>query len=205
MARMQWVVSSLLLMTLAVAGGCQLFGMGAYLAMPEKVKAEYKPPKTPMLVLVENRRDPGVLVPEAESLMAFVVDDLNAYEVAPQVDWRGLQKLRDNDPEMPNRTISEIGQAMGAQQVLYVDLVEATLGPGPGANVAGRVEARVRVVDVATGKRMYPTSSESRAIMLETPLSHEFRDVDVVGIKQDLLKAAGVQIGSLFHDVAAVR
>lgn len=199
MTSARWIVSYCLLLLLAAGAGCQLFGLAAYTVLPRTVKQEYTPPKTPMLVLVESARDPGMLVPEAEHLTACIVDDLEAFEVAPMVDWRGLQKMREADPDMPKRSISEIGKKMGAQQVLYVDLSRAYFGAAEGLEVRGKVEARVRVVDVATGKRVYPITAESRQILVETPLSRDFRDTDVVAVQQELLQATGITIGRLFH------
>lgn len=198
MLNARWIVTYCLLLLLTVLAGCQVFGLAASV-LPRTVKQEYAPPKTPMLVMVENARDPGRFVPEAEHLTACIVDDLEAFEVAPMVDWRGLQKMRETDPDMPKRSISEIGRRMGAQQVLYVDLASVYLGAADGLDLRGKIEARVRVVDVATGKRMYPITAESRQVLVETPMSRDFRDTDAVAVQQELLRATGTTIGRLFH------
>jgi hypothetical protein len=181
-------------------GGCALFGFAAQALFPPKINAQYEPPKAaPMLILVENRQNPGMSVAESDELTSYIADDLNAYEVCPVVDRTKLQALRDQQEKSADKmSISEIGKAVGAQQVLYVDLRRSSIGNVEGVPLHGRLDIAVHIVDVKSGRTTFPkTSTEAYAMTFETPLTAGGNDPAL--IRQALLGNAGTSIGRLFH------
>jgi hypothetical protein len=190
------------LAAMPLLAGCNLVGLAAS-AIPQTIDARYTPPKAPMLVLVENRQNPGMAIPESDQLTAFIIDDLSTYKVAPLVDQKKLYKLRDNERNIDKMTISEIGKAVGAEQVLYVDLQRFNVGGlEQGIPVHGRIDATVRVVNVKSGNTTFPAMGQgSWPISYETPMaSLEMSRQNVEAVRESLLRTAGTSIGRLFHD-----
>jgi len=190
----------LLILLLLVVSGCQLGGLIASKVAPRTVMPLYTPPPDqPLLVLVESRQNPGLGVPDGEMLTGYIIDDLKTYNVAPIIDFRELQRIRDENSDFSQWSISQIGQAAGARQVLYVDIRRLTLFDTVGVEYQGQLEAMVRMIDVETGRVMFPAKEDGWPIAVETPLTRVFHSPDLAGVRRQLLGAAGLQIGRLFH------
>lgn len=190
------------LLALPVLSGCNYVGF-ILSSLPKTVDARYTPPKTPMLILVEHQKNAGMLLSESDELTAFIWDDLTAYKAAPLIDPKKLYELRDREKDVDKMTITQIGKAVGAEQVLYVDLLQLSVGGAQeGIPVHGRIEAVVRVVDVTTGKTMFPAMGQSGwPVSLETPITtSNVSNRDPVAVQRTLLGSAGTAIGRLLHD-----
>ena len=151
-----YLLSSFLFTT---APGCAVAGVVAHKVVGNpSVPAQYQPAKEPMLVLVENYRNPDAVGLDAQRISLHVVDQLRRYRVAPVVDPDAVEALR-SQPDFHAMKVEEVGRAAGAAQVLYVNLqsfsVDDTVG---GEMMKGRAEMRVRVVDVASGHTRWPRS-----------------------------------------------
>lgn len=144
--------------------GCNVVGIAAAKVVgPPDVPAKYVVNKDePMLVLVESYRQSG-FSHDAEQLARHVVDELEQYHVAPTINLMSLYTFREQQGESKyaTMTIPEIGRAMGAAQVLYVDVLGASIESSGGTEVYdGRMTVRVRIVDSATGKTRWPLDAE---------------------------------------------
>jgi hypothetical protein len=142
--------------------GCMAVGAIAYkVTPPPATPAVYTMPSRMTLVLVENYRNPGVSDQDAERLGREIADQLKKHKIAPVVDPDKLFDYRsDKAGAFDQMTVAAIGQALGAKQVLYVDIVnyggDWTLASDmlhPKANI------RVRVVDVKTGNTTWPSEA----------------------------------------------
>ena len=152
----------LLLMAIlaASAGGCSIFKwMVAVAAPPEKVKPQYVPPKDKtVLVFVDDVRHPVDYPLIKNELTAYINQQLLAHHLAAQViDYDRLQDLTTSTPKFHELTVHQVGQKLGADWILYVEIEKFSLKDN---NMAafwkGRLETSVRVVD-AQGKRLWPT------------------------------------------------
>lgn len=180
--------------------GCNIIGLAAS-AVPQTIDAKYTPPKTPMLVLVENRQNPGAMISEADQLAGFIMDELATYKVAPLIDLKKLYGLRDNEKNIDKMTITQIGKAVGAQQVLYVDLQRLSVNDADGGlPMHSRLDAAVHLVDVRTGTTTFPAMGQpSWPISLETPITVMANNTNREAVREDLLRSTGTEIGRLFH------
>jgi hypothetical protein len=125
---------------------------------------------------------------------------LATYKVAPLVDLKKLYELRDNEKNIDKMTITQIGKAVGAEQVLYVDLIRFGEGDS-GVAMRSRLDARVHMVDVKTGATTFPAMGQPNwAISMETPIDVILTDTNIGEVRETLLRAAGTEIGRLFHD-----
>lgn len=208
--RLQRMKMACLVLVLAAltlpAAGCSLLGMasivGEAVYTPTE-PAQYVPPKTaPMLVLVENRQNPGLVWPESEQLAAFISNDLTTHKICPVIPQDKLVDLRDKDPlAMRRMSITAIGKAVDAQQVLYVDVVSVDTPAVTGTPVKGRVDMRVHVIDVATGKTTWPTApAEPTSLSYEAQAPLAMEQDRMVVFSETLLRGAGHNVARLFYE-----
>ena len=152
--------------------GCAPVGAIVNKVVPEPpVPARYVPNKTaPVLVLVENYRNPAAARMDAQRVAMHVADELREYRIAPVVDPADAEALRSR-PDYHLMKVEEVGRAAGAGQVLYVNFqkfdTEYTTG---GEMVKGSAEMRVRLVDAHTGQTLWPRSlPEGHPVVAESP------------------------------------
>ncbi len=182
-------------------GGCMYIGYAAS-AIPNKIEARYTPPKTPLLVLVENKQNPGTMVTEADQLSSFIMEDLRAHKVAPLVELKKLYEARDQEKDFDKLKITQIGKAVGAQQVLYVDLRRFNVNEDDGGGIPlhARIEATVRMVDVQTGVTTFPAAGQADwPVSMETSITSTVSRSSPEAVRESLLRSAGSSIGRLFH------
>lgn len=189
-----------LLLVCLLAGGCSIVGaVGSKFTGAQKVAPQYRPPQEPMLVLVENYHNPAATRLDAQRLGLRLAEELNDRGVAPVVDPGRVESLqgRDDYGTMP---IEKVGQAVGARQVLYVNLREfGSSGTVGDDAVKGRADMHVRVVDAATGRTRWPTdASRGYRVTVETPWSGQ-RRAGEVAVREQLARRAAHEIGKLFR------
>jgi hypothetical protein len=161
-----------LLSSILFSPGCSAVGALTNKVVPQApVPAAYVPAKDkPMLVLVENYRNPSAATMDAQRLTVHLADELQRYRVAPVVDAEALESLRSRD-DYHAMKVQDVGRAAGAKQVLYVNLRQVNLSNTvAGEMIRGNVEMYVRVVDVASGQTLWPRDlPEGHAVTAETP------------------------------------
>lgn len=204
-ARSLCVATLLSLATLAI-GGCDILGTGAVVAdslFPPRVDPQYVPLKTEtMLVLVENRQNPGMVLPESDQLTGFICADLTAQNVCNVIPQAKLEELRDKDPDaLKKMSITEIGKALGAQQVLYVDVVRVDTSVVAGTTTNGRVDMQVHVVDVPSGKTAWPVAPAVPApVSFQTHLTQQVPADRIVLFHEQLMRGAATSVSRLFYE-----
>lgn len=142
------------------AGGCtQSFAwFVAQFAPPKKVEAVYEPPKDKrFLVLVEDKPSPVRYEPIkyelAERIGRKLVDRKVARETVSQDRLHDLTNTRDYNL----LSISEIGQKLDADLVLYVQIESFSLKDSPQSPLwQGRLATSVWVVDAREPRRLWP-------------------------------------------------
>jgi len=185
---------------LLACGGCGVAGAAATILYPPRVEPMYVPVKTaPMLVLVENRQNPGMVVPEADELSGYITREIERQQIAPVVPLTRLQALRDRDPQAAKKmSISDIGKAVDARQVLYVDLISIQATDVVGMPTTGKVEMLVHVVDPATGKTLWPTNPYP--VRYQTTATREFESGEETGLRSKLMQGAAKSVVHLFYE-----
>jgi hypothetical protein len=187
-----------------VCGGCSAMGAIAYKTIgPAKVKPEYAPPPhEPMLVLSESYSHSEQLQPAADQFANLLADELKKNKVAPVIEPEKLLALRsDRAAEFAKMKIPDVGRALGAKQILYVDLQECDVNATQGSDMLrGVVSANVRVVDVATGKTKWPLVGASHPMKADTNyMRKEARDTPMA-IRNQMLDDLSGAIARLFYE-----
>ena len=196
-----YLLSSIFALTLA---GCSAAGILAYkLAGPAAVPAKYVPAKTPILVLVENRSEPSATV-GPEVLTAYLLEDLEAAKVGPLIPLEKLEALRDSQKpgEFVKMSISAIGKAVGASQVMYVQFDRDDVTPlSGGESLQGKSLVRVRMVDVASGETLWPKDqTDGYAVSGSTTLGAATSDGTTEAVHRRIYGELSTEIGKLFHE-----
>jgi hypothetical protein len=188
---------------MALMAGCQAAGALAYAAHgPSTTKAQYVPKQDSMLVLVESYGNAGEIDNDAEQLGVALAREMTENKVAPLIDASKCEALRDADPEKyRNMNIEEIGRAVGAKQVLYVNVVRSEVeAPGESTTARGNMAGYVRIVDSATADTRWPMGSHTGALVeIQTSWTNDDTPMHDK-VHRAMINKMALQIGRLFYD-----
>lgn len=212
----RWCVLLALLSAAVVLCGCDsIIGFpAAAIGGPGKVPAAYTLPDRPTLVLVDDPTarfsDPNLALVVA----ANVEHHLKFHEVltAPLVPTSRLADLQakagDDYAAMP---VDQIGRELGAQQVIYVLIDAVSLQDVPGVYKPSAT-AQVKVIDTATGRRLFPdppapnqpaSSTPVRGQPVAVELKYKGADVGSRGaverMKRTVAEVLGRDVARLFY------
>lgn len=182
--------------------GCNIFGaFFAKVAGPTPVEAKYKPSKKkPLVVLVENYRNPSSVRLDAERLSRHITDEISRHHIAPVIDPGEVDDLRAK-PAFRTMSQSAVGRAVGAGQVLYVNVVsfdvEEALGSGM---IKGRAELTVKLVDTATSRTLWPSDTTvGHPMSIETAYQRTGEHANEMTLREQMCRQFADQIGKLFR------
>jgi hypothetical protein len=183
-----------------LAAGCSAAGVLTHkLVGPPPVPAQYTPKQEPMLVLVENYRNPSSALSDALRLEDQINKQLVQYGIAPLTDPAKLDALR-NQGDFSKLTIPAVGRACGAAQVLYVNVrkfsVEGTVGA---EMLKGKADMSVRVVDVDTGSNRWPPDAAGSPVTIETPWLRQGEGANEAKLREQMSSTAADFIVKLFR------
>lgn len=201
------------------AGGCTLLGVAAYkLAGDPEVAAQYVPAHEPIVVYIDRGNVPDEAQFDASRIARNVTEDLKTHKVAPTLDptllldyrprqrhggsvWRASQVPTSGPATTLPTTPAELGKAVGAKQVLYVELLDFSIAPTLASElVKGRAEARVRIIDTATGEVRWPQDmTQGYMITASSPNAQSEKITSVGAARDELVQSMSDQIGRLFY------
>jgi hypothetical protein len=189
-----------------LSAGCQA-GMGwlaANLSPPQKVKALYKPPagKT-ILVFVDDVLNPVVYEPIKSDLTEQINEKLVMHKVAAAtVPYDQLTQLRSTTPNFDRLSVSEVGQRLNVDMVLYVHIDKFSLkDENQNPLWHGQLQTTVRLVDVAAG-RLWPPDQPEGYLMpaVELPPTDNSASAYDVQVAKDLASQMAERIAEVFYD-----
>ena len=187
---------------LASGAGCNVAGVIGYAAGGVmKVPPEYKLENRSTLVLVENYENADLYALPADRLERGVTDDLSEAKVAKLIAPDKVTDLKSTDPsDYHKMDIPALGRAVGARQVLYVNLVQYGVeAPSGGDRFVGKAEVHVKVVDSETGRTLWPPdSSAGRVIKYETKPTEEVDATKLALVEDQLCQTVTQKISRLF-------
>ena len=184
--------------------GCNIMSALAYKTMgPNKIPAEYTPLQEPTLVLAESYGKANDLQPYADQLGNLVAKELTAHKVAPLVDDSKLMALRGEKANGYDKMkIPDVGRAVGAKQIIYIDLRQCGIETVPGSDMfQGSIEANVRVVDVSTGQTRWPDVGDSHPFKSKTEFTRRDARDSPLAVRNLMLEDLAAAISRLFYEV----
>jgi hypothetical protein len=213
--RLVSLLSSMALAALCLTpAACNLFAAGGaitqklYGNMP--VDPVYVLTNEPLVVLVENYRNPVGSSADAMMVTRFINEDLKE-NLKPEkdkppkitlIDYAELLELENGAPsEFSKMKIAEVGRRLGAKQVLYVDLMVSGVDQTPGSEMLrGVFNARVKVVDAATGQSRWPNDmAGGYAVGWESKPQRPSKDVYPAAVRERALRIGSHYIARLFY------
>ncbi len=174
---------------------------------PDAIKPEYTPPPTePILIFAEDFENPSIATYESEEITHVVAQVFKERNVAPVIDPEKLSNLLNPRPtagQTPPKptSITELGRQLGAARVLYIDIVDNAMESLGGTQMLrGTLTLRVRMIDVATGKTLYPANSIAGTYLsARTPYTEVHAGVTPQSLRQKLCTELGQRIARLFY------
>ena len=99
-------------------------------------------------------------------------------------------------------TIPAIGRAVGAKQVIYVDLVRSSMEVAVGESmVRGSMDATVRVVDATTGQTRWPSESQQGwPVSVQSPFTTVDEKASETAFRRKMHESMALQVSHLFYD-----
>lgn len=158
------------------------------------IEAEYKLSTAPLLILVDDRSS---LVSEPKAIREvhqtiseiFLKFDVNK-NVIPFQDWQRLQ----SDPKYNGMSVRQIGERLGAEQVLAINVEKFTLqGEGGAPIFKGIFVCRVRVLSTErkSDVRLWPEGDAGRRVEVMT----DPKPMDSDSSAADVAKELGIKMG----------
>ncbi len=159
------IVSVSLLALVAQLAGCNIAAAVETLTRPDPVQeAKYELPNRPTVVMFDDYY--SIVTPVrvrrdiAEEATVVLMENADMTDMISPLD--AMRMSRKMDKSVERVAIHEVGQALDVQQVIYVEpahfLIPAIVG------VAEPTAAfRVKVIDVQTGKRVFPSDEDGGA------------------------------------------
>ena len=153
---------ALTLLACATLSGCQVLGALAAKGMgPTATPAQYVPRTIPTLILAEHSAASGVDDVSSQDIGRRTAELWELHKLAPLIDLSRLEELKmRHASDYSSMSVVAIGRALGAQQVLYIDVRDNHDESAGGSDtIRATAAARVRMVDVATGQTLWPADA----------------------------------------------
>ena len=196
------------LMALASLGaGCNILGPASYIVSgPPTIEAQHTLADVPTVIYIDDRSNQVNPISLRRVIADTASEDLMVKElltttISPQ-DAMNIAARNDRNKQI--MSIEDIGKAVGAKQVIYVEMLQFTDTPD-GFTPRPIAACRVRVVDVENRQRVFPGPDVRDA---SHPMQVMTREVDPelyrtrsgrLQVFQGLAVETGHEIGKLFY------
>ncbi len=153
-----WIAA---LVTVAALGnGCNIITPGAYiLSGPPKAEAAYTLPPKKTVVVIDDTTNHMSRVAMRVEMGEAVAESLLEQDLVPEVisTRDAIAFMRRSDSAGNSMSIQRIGEALGVDQVVYVKVDQFSL-VGSGIDRSPEAVALVKVIDVTSGQRLWPSA-----------------------------------------------
>lgn len=192
----------LLLAAALAAGGCAAFGFVAKaIGDNPDIPPAYELSDRAAVVFVD---DPAHLLPNltvSSTIAQRITSDLKANLTKMKIiEPARIDELRAADAGFARMPVDVVGQSVGADQVIYVLIDSFTLGDEQGV-YRPLASARVKVIDVAGRKRIFPGSEQGHSVTRQLNYRHASVDArsQLSVLTRSVAEQLGRDIGFLFY------
>lgn len=145
-----------------VAGGCNYLIPASYLIEgPPKEPARYELPRRKTVVYVDDRANrmtrAALRTAVGEEVGTLILQQALVPEVISAKDAVAYARRADTSDKQVS--IRRIGEAVGAEQVIYIDVDEYRIS-ADGATPRPAAIVNVKVIDVGSGARLWPDGTD---------------------------------------------
>jgi hypothetical protein len=194
----------------AVLASCNILGPATYFAMGQpKVAAMYEPVDRPTVVFVDDRLNtiPMHASRIRREIADKISDDLLEQQVVTQMvssrDAMAMARRLDREGDL--MSMEALGEAVGAEQVIYVEMLRFQ-GSSDGISPRPAASCRVKVIDVSARARLFPGPDSDRpwqdVAIVSPPISPDLYRTDEGRrqIESIIAVLLGMQVGKLFYE-----
>lgn len=198
-------VTTLALLLPAVVGCQQIAAVLAVASGGDTVDAEYKLPEGLLAVVVDEPEPLGV-TPEAIATFHKTFEEtLSANKIKTRiVALAEVQRLQQTETNYEELSIRQLGEKLGAEQVLYVRVKYWALKENPeDVQYAGRWRVGVKIVSTErkSDVRLWPRDgAEDRTIEVKTDPSLDDSLAAPVRVAEQLARKLGKKTAQYFYD-----
>ena len=193
-----------LITLLSCIAGCNVVTPIAYaIHGPEKINPTYTLPEHATTVVFVD--DPSSKI--AQRRLRYAMADtatsqlLEKRVLTDMLEPRGIIAAATKDSHSKRMSITELGKSVGADIVIYAVVTNFSLSPETGSYIP-QASLRVKVIDVAEGKRVWPDTEFGFPLEVQIPqlpgLSPD-GNAGQLAIEQQLANRAGLGISQLFY------
>jgi len=193
-----------LIAVLACIPGCNVVTPIAYaIHGPEKINPTYTLPEHATTVVFVDDPSSKIAQRRLRYAMAETATSqlLEKRILTDMLEPRGIIAAATKDSHTKRMSITELGQSVGADIVIYAVVTNFSLSPETGSYIP-QASLRVKVIDVAEGKRVWPDTEFGFPLEIQIPqlpgLSPE-GNAGQLAIEQQLAQRAGLGISQLFY------
>jgi hypothetical protein len=195
-----------------VFGGCGFSG-GQFLFFTgwfkgQKIEPEFEfAKKVPILVLVD---DPGQLMPNPAhrvTLNQFIGEELiEKKAITSVIDPKKLVRFQQTRSDFAKLGAREIGQAMGAEQVLWVSVRDFELGTDIGEQALARLTLGIRVINAAEGGehegkvRLWPEFGDGKIVQSDMGATDVAKASRAGGTARELCRLSATKVAKNFYE-----
>ncbi len=185
--------------------GQLLYMLGA--GRGQLIKPEFVLTTAPVLVMVDDQSEKVTYPPSKLHLAESVADELLRNKAALKiVPEESLAAYRQTDPEFARRGAREIGEKLGAEQVLWLEIQDYLVSEEiEDALAAARCTVSVKVLNVLETKdrlrvRVYPSTPEGRLLSIKMTGSELVPLKSRERISKELMSRLSVAVAKLFYE-----
>ncbi|MDP6986851.1 MAG: hypothetical protein QGG74_02290 [Phycisphaerales bacterium] len=202
------LVSFVVLAALTQLGGCNIAAAVETLTRPDPVQeAKYELPNRPTVVMFDDYY--SIVTPVrirrdiAEEATVVLMESADMADMVSPLD--AIRMARKMDDSAQRVAIHEVGEAIGVDQVIYVEPRQFTIPVIVGVAEPTAVFS-VKVIDVQSGKRVFPTDDNGGAsgwpvqVSLDRGEASKLASEGPHAIRRELATKSGDAIARLFFD-----
>lgn len=197
---------SLLAMLLLLSGCNAVAYVATVVGGGTKIPALYELKDRPTLVFVDDparKLTTSLLAGQIASGVGHELEDHEVLTKGHVVDPAVVNQMRADHSDFGGWAIDKIGRQAGAEQVIYVSVQDWKLTAEAGNIYEPTSEVRVKVVDVASGMRLYPDPSAEHGYPVvtqrhHTAMVHADASTPVV-LARDLADHVAVDVAKMFY------
>ncbi|MCG8405234.1 MAG: hypothetical protein MI923_08565 [Phycisphaerales bacterium] len=185
--------------------GCiQFAALLANLQGGEVIEEEFTLTEKPLLILID---DPNSLITQPKAIRELhltISTNFTEWDVNHRIiPLREVQRLEQSERNFGKMSIREIGEKLGADQVLYIRVYRFTLEGEPGAPLfKGAFDVRVKVVSTerTAEVRLWPREQAGRLVQVSTDPTSMGGDKSATEIASELGIRLGRRIAAFFYE-----
>lgn len=200
------VAMGIIVLSIIPLTGCQQFAaLWANMSGGDVIEPQFKLSKGPLLLLLDDPNEDQLsdlrVYQEVHRTLSenFLHFNVNK-RVIPFEDWA---RLRQSESKYGSLKARQIGEKLGAEQILLMHIVRFVVQPEPGAPVfQGEFTVNVKVLSTEAKRdvRLWPKEEAGRRVSVTTQPESADGDRTASDVSQELAIKLGKEVAKLFYE-----